>query len=134
MTDCLLERASRGGGLAGLTTKEGLHGFTEILYAYSSCCANNGQVMAGLNGNLLFYNSTTISVMLAGRFGLAVPALTLAGRLARQGRRAEHAGTLPSDSLLFAITALSTAVLIVLLSLLPALAMGPMIEHFQVYR
>jgi K+-transporting ATPase ATPase A chain len=122
------------GGLAGLTTNTGPHGFTEILYAYASCCANNGQAMAGLNSDTLFYNITTIPVMLAGRFGLAIPALALAGRLARQGRRSEHAGTLPSDSWLFATVAISSAVLIVLLSFLPALALGPLIEHIQMYR
>ena len=118
-------------GLAGLSTNTGPHGFTEILYAYGSCCANNGQAMAGLNANLLFYNLTTIPVMLAGRFGLAIPALALAGRLARQGRRAQHAGTLPPDSMLFATVAVSSAVLIVLLSFLPALALGPLLEYFQ---
>jgi len=69
--------------------------------------------------------------MLAGRVGLAIPALALAGRLAAQGRRSQHAGTLPSDSFLFATVAVSSAVLIVLLSFLPALVMGPMLEYFQ---
>ena len=118
-------------GLAGLSTNSGPHGFTEILYAYSSCCANNGQAMAGLDANSLFYNLTTVPVMLAGRFGLAIPALALAGRLAAQGRRSQHVGTLPSDSLLLATVAVSAAVLIVLLSFLPALALGPLLEHFQ---
>jgi len=119
------------GGLAGLSTNGGPHGFTEILYAYSSCCANNGQAMAGLNANLPFYNVTTVPVMLAGRFGLAIPAVALAGRLAAQGRRSQHVGTLPSDSLLLATVAVSAAVLIVLLSFLPALALGPLLEYFQ---
>jgi K+-transporting ATPase ATPase A chain len=119
------------GGLAGLGTNTGPHAFSEILYACSSCCANNGQAMGGLNANLPFYNLMMIPVMLAGRFGLAIPALALAGRLAAQGRRAEHAGTLPSDSPMLAFVAISAAVLIVLLSFLPALAMGPLIEHFQ---
>ncbi|MGD0388719.1 MAG: potassium-transporting ATPase subunit KdpA [Tepidisphaeraceae bacterium] len=120
-------------GLAGLSTNSGPHGFTEILYAYSSCCANNGQAMAGLNANSPFYNLTTVPVMLAGRFALAIPALALAGRLANQGRRSQHAGTLPSDSLLLATVAVSAAVLIVLLSFLPALALGPLLEHFQLH-
>jgi K+-transporting ATPase ATPase A chain len=121
-------------GLAGLTTNGGSHGFTEILYAYSSCCANNGQAMAGLNANSLFYNLTTVPVMVAGRFDLAIPALALAGRLATQGRRSEHAGTLPSDSLLFAMVAASSAILIVLLSFIPALVLGPVLELFQFSR
>jgi potassium-transporting ATPase potassium-binding subunit len=118
-------------GLAGLSTNTGPHGFTEILYAYSSCCANNGQAMAGLNTNTLFYNLTTVPVMLAGRIGLAIPALALAGRLAAQGRRSQHVGTLPSDSLLLATVAVASAVFLVLLSFLPALVMGPMLEYFQ---
>jgi K+-transporting ATPase ATPase A chain len=120
-----------GGGLVGLSTNSGPHGFTEILYAYASCCANNGQVMGGLNTNTIFYNLTTIPVMLAGRVGLAIPALALAGRLAAQGRRSQHAGTLPSDSLLLATVAVSSAVLIVLLSFLPAVVMGPLLEYFK---
>ncbi len=71
-------------GLAGLTTNGGPHGFTEVLYAYASCCANNGQAMAGLSANTPFYNVTTPAVMMLGRFGLAIPALALAGRLARR--------------------------------------------------
>ena len=69
--------------------------------------------------------------MLAGRFGLAVPALALAGQFGAQGRRSQHAGTLPSDSLLFAAVAVSSAILIVLLSFVPALAMGPVLEKFK---
>jgi K+-transporting ATPase ATPase A chain len=121
------------GGLAGLTTNGGPHGLTEILYTYSSCCANNGQAMAGLSANSAFYDLTTVPVMLAGRFGLAIPALALAGRLATQGRRSQHAGTVPSDSLLFATVAISAAVLIVLLSFLPALVLGPVVEHFLLH-
>ena len=121
-------------GLAGLGTNDGPHGFTEILYAYASCCANNGQAMAGLSSNSPFYNLTTIPVMLVGRFGLAIPALALAGRVAAQGRRAEHVGTLPSDSPLLGVVMLGSAVLIVLLAFLPALALGPVLEHFTLYR
>jgi K+-transporting ATPase ATPase A chain len=119
------------GGLAGLTTNSGPRGLTEILYAYASCCANNGQTLGGLSANSLFYNLTTVPVMLAGRFGMAIPALALSGRFALRGRRAQHAGTLPSDSLLLAVVAVSAAVLIVLLTFLPALALGPVAEHLQ---
>jgi K+-transporting ATPase ATPase A chain len=122
------------GGLAGLTTNGGSRGLTEILYAYTSCCANNGQTLGGLNANSLFYNLTTVPVMLAGRFGMAIPALALSGRLAMRGRRAQHAGTLASDSFILAVVALSAAVLIVLLTFLPALALGPVAEHLQLPR
>jgi K+-transporting ATPase ATPase A chain len=124
---------STTGGLAGLGTNDGAHGFTEIIYAYASCCANNGQAMAGLNSNSLFYNLTTIPVMLIGRFGLAIPAIALAGRFAAQGRRSEHSGTLSADSITLGGMMIASAVLIVLLSFLPALALGPVLEHFNLH-
>jgi K+-transporting ATPase ATPase A chain len=120
-------------GLAGLTTNTGPHGLSEVLFAYASCCANNGQTMAGLSVNSPFYNVTTAIAMLAGRFGLAVPALALAGALAHQGRRVATAGTLPSDSLLFAVVAVGSAVIIGALNFLPAMAVGPALEHFLMH-
>jgi K+-transporting ATPase ATPase A chain len=116
-------------GRAGLVTNVGSRGFTEIIFAYASCMANNGQNMAGLSANSVFYNLTTIVAMLAGRFVLAALALWLAGRLARQGRKAETVGTLPSDTLTFGVLVLGTVVLIGALSFLPALALGPIAEH-----
>src|SRR5215472_13843185 len=85
-------------GLAGLSTNTGPHGFTEILYAYTSCIANNGQNFAGLSANTPFFNISTVLAMMVGRFGLAVPALALAGRFAQQRSRPVTAGTLPTDS------------------------------------
>ena len=120
-------------GLGGLTTNTGPHGLTEVLFAYTSCCANNGQTMAGLSANTPFYNATTVVAMLAGRFGLAVPALALAGSLARQGRRDATRGTLPSDSVLFAVVAVGSAVIIGALNFLPAVALGPALEHFLLH-
>jgi K+-transporting ATPase ATPase A chain len=116
-------------GRAGLVTNDGARGFTEILFAYASCMANNGQTMAGLNANSVFYNLTTAVAMLAGRFGLAGLALSLAGRFARQGRKAETIGTLPSDTLTFGVLVLGTVLLVGALSFLPALALGPIVEH-----
>src|SRR5262249_60605547 len=69
-------------GTAGLTTNSGPHGLSEIVFAYTSSFANNGQNFAGLNANTPFYNITTALAMMVGRFGLAIPALALAGRLA----------------------------------------------------
>ena len=86
-------------GLAGLTTNTGAHGFTEILFAYASCFANNGQTMASLNANNLFYNMTTIVAMLAGRYALAILALALAGRFASMSRRPPGPGTMPRTRL-----------------------------------
>jgi K+-transporting ATPase ATPase A chain len=120
-------------GLAGLTTNSGPHGFTEILFGYASCMANNGQSMAGLSANTPFYNVTTAAVMIIGRFGLAVPALALAGRLAQQGRRVTTAGSLPDDSFLFAVVVLGSALLIGGLNFLPALALGPLVEYFSMF-
>jgi len=120
-----------GPGLAGLTTNSGPHGFTEILYAYTSSFANNGQSFAGLSANSPFYNVTTAVAMVLGRFGLAIPALALAGRFAQQGRRPMDAGELPTDSLLFASVIIGTALIVVALTYLPALALGPIIEHLR---
>jgi K+-transporting ATPase ATPase A chain len=116
-------------GRAGLTTNRGPHGFTEIIFAYASCVANNGQSFAGLSANSPFYNITTGIAMMVGRFGLAIPALALAGRFAAQRRRPVTQGTFPTDSLSFAILLLGTALIIGGLSYYAALALGPIMEH-----
>jgi K+-transporting ATPase ATPase A chain len=116
-------------GLAGLTANGGAHGFTEILYAYASCFANNGQAFAGLNANTPFYNVTTMIAMWAGRFLLAIPALALAGKFAYQRRRAITTATLPTDTLLFASVIAGTALIVTGLSFFPALALGPVVEQ-----
>src|SRR5262249_47043131 len=90
-------------GRAGLTTNGGPRGFTEVLFAYASCVANNGQTMAGLNANSVFYNLTTAVAMMAGRFGLIGLALALAGRFAAQGRKPATIGTLPCDTVTFGL-------------------------------
>ena len=118
-------------GLAGLTTNTGPHGLTEILNAYASSMANNGQTFASLNANSLFYNSTTAIVMLLGRFGLAIPALVLAGLFAKQTSRPMTPGKLRTDSALFAIVVIFTALLVVGLVYFAALALGPIIEQLR---
>jgi potassium-transporting ATPase potassium-binding subunit len=118
-------------GLAGLTTNSGPHGLTEILYAYTSSFANNGQAFAGLSANSPFYNGTTAVVMLLGRFGLAIPALALAGLFARQTKRPMTPGKFQTDSFLFAAVIIGTAILVVAVTYLPALALGPIVEHLQ---
>ena len=120
-------------GLAG-PSSDGPHGFTEVFYAYTSCFANNGQTFAGLNGNTPFYNTTMAVAMMAGRFALAIPALALAGLFARQGRRAPTTGTLPTDTLQFASLIIGTAIIVVGLCFLPALALGPVVEHLLMPR
>ncbi len=118
-------------GLVGLVTNGGTRGFTEVLFAYASSMANNGQNMAGLNANSVFYNVTTAIAMLAGRFGLAVLALALAGRFAAQRRWPTTSGTLPSDSATFGALVLGTILLVGALCFLPALALGPIAEALR---
>jgi potassium-transporting ATPase potassium-binding subunit len=120
-------------GLAGLTTNAGPHGFTEILFAYASCFANNGQNMAGLNTNSAFYNLTTIIAMLSGRFILSILALALAGRFATMGHRKSSVGTMPSGGFPFGLLLAATAILLGALNFLPALALGPLVEHFSIH-
>jgi K+-transporting ATPase ATPase A chain len=117
-------------GRAGLSTNSGPHGLSEVLFAYASCMANNGQTMAGLNANSPFYNLTTTIPMLAGRFGLTWLGLLLAGRFAAQRIKPAGAGTLPCDTPMFATLVLGTIILIGALSFIPALALGPIVEHF----
>lgn len=119
-------------GLAGLTTNQGAHGFTEILFAYASAFANNGQNFAGLSANSPFYNNMTAIAMMLGRFGLAIPALALAGSFASAPRReGAEVGTVPTSSLLFGGVMISTAVIVGALSFFPALALGPIVEHLS---
>ncbi|MCC6627220.1 MAG: potassium-transporting ATPase subunit KdpA [Chloroflexi bacterium] len=118
-----------GPGLAGLTTNDGPHGFTEILYAFTSSVANNGQSFAGLTANSPFYNITTTLAMMVGRFGLGISALALAGHLAAQPRRPPTSGTLPTDTALFGGVLAGTAIIVGALSAFPALALGPIVEH-----
>jgi K+-transporting ATPase ATPase A chain len=115
-------------GRAGIGANPGPRGLTEVIYAYASSMANNGQTLASLNADSLFYNLTTAVAMLAGRFGLAALALTLAGRFAAQPRSAESPGTLPSDTVQFGILVLSTILIVGGLNFMPALALGPILE------
>ncbi len=121
-------------GLSGLVTNTGTHGFTEILFAFASANANNGQNFAGLNANSVFYNLTTAITMMVGRFGLAIPALGLAGLFAAQQPTPDSAGTLPTHSWSFAILLTFTALIVSALSYFPALALGPLLEHLTMVR
>ena len=116
-------------GLSGLTVNSGPHGFTEILFAYTSCFANNGQSFAGLSANTPFYNLTTASAMMVGRFGLAIPALAFAALFARQRNTPSSVGTLPTHSFAFGVLLTTCLITMVALSYLPALALGPVLER-----
>jgi K+-transporting ATPase ATPase A chain len=118
-------------GRAGLTTNDGPRGFTEVLFAYASCMANNGQTMAGLGANSVFYNLTTSVAMAAGRFGLAALAILLAGRLAAQGRSPETIGSMPCDTPTFGALVLGSVTLVGALCFLPALVLGPIAEYLR---
>ena len=116
-------------GLSGLTVNSGPHGLTTIVFAYASCFANNGQAFGGLSANTVFYNVTTAFAMVAGRFGLAIPALAFAGLFARQRKTPVTAGTLPTDSLPFGIFLIVCLVIVTALSYLPVLTVGPVLER-----
>jgi len=116
-------------GLSGLTINGGPHGFTEILFAYTSCFANNGQSFAGLSANTPFYNLTTALAMIVGRFGLAIPALGFAGLFGRQRNTPSSSGTLPTHSFVFGVLLTICLIVMVALSYLPALALGPALER-----
>ena len=115
-------------GRAAIAVNPGPHGLTEVLFAFASSMANNGQAMASLNVDTPFYNVTTAIAMLAGRFALTALALALAGRLAAQGRLATSSGTVSSDSVAFGGLVLATMLIIGALSFFPALALGPINE------
>jgi potassium-transporting ATPase potassium-binding subunit len=121
-------------GLSGLTVNTGPHGFAEILFAYTSCFANNGQSFAGLSANTPFYNLTTALAMMVGRFGLAIPALALAALFGRQRNTPSTSGTLPTHSLVFGVLLTTCLIVMVALSYLPALALGPVLERLLLGR
>jgi K+-transporting ATPase ATPase A chain len=107
----------------------GPHGFSEILYAFTSQGNNNGSAFAGLGANNPFYNITGGLAMLLSRYWLAVPTLALAGSLVRKKRVPASAGTLPTHTPLFAVWLIGIVILVAALNFIPALALGPMVEH-----
>ncbi len=108
----------------------GPHGLSEMLYAFSSGAGNNGSAFAGLNANNAWWNTMLGLDMLLGRFGMMVPLLALAGSLARKKTVPAGAGTFPVSGLTFVILLVGTVVLVGALTFLPALALGPVVEHF----
>ncbi|WDT75521.1 MAG: potassium-transporting ATPase subunit KdpA [Candidatus Manganitrophus sp.] len=109
----------------------GAHGFSEVLYAFTSMGNNNGSAFAGLGANTPFYNLTGSFAMLVGRFWLAVPTLALAGSLAKKKRLPIGVGTLPTHTPLFIAWLIGVIVIVGALTFFPALALGPIAEHFQ---
>ncbi|KWZ42319.1 ATPase [Burkholderia savannae] len=117
-------------GVAGVANP-GPHGFSEILYAYSSAANNNGSAFAGLSVNTPFYNVTLAIAMWFGRLGTIIPVLAIAGSLADKKRIAVTAGTLPTHGPLFVVLLLGTVLLVGALTYVPALALGPVVEHLM---
>ncbi|AXQ29528.1 potassium-transporting ATPase subunit KdpA [Solimonas sp. K1W22B-7] len=116
-------------GLAGLQDK-GPHGFGEILYAFTSAAANNGSAFAGLTANAPFYDTTLGIAMLLGRFAIIVPMLAIAGSLAAKTTVAPSAGTFPTNNGLFVALLVGVVLIVGGLTFFPALALGPIAEHF----
>lgn len=121
------------GALTDGTNNSGPHGFSEILYAYSSCTGNNGSAFAGIGANTPWYNATLGLATLFGRFAMIVPILAMAGSLAGKKRVASSAGTFPVSGPLFTTLLVGTVLLVGALTFFPALSLGPIIEHFMMH-
>jgi K+-transporting ATPase ATPase A chain len=109
----------------------GAHGFSEILYAYSSATGNNGSAFAGLSANTPFYNTTLGLAMYFGRFFIKIPVLALAGGLAAKKLVPSGAGTLPTHTPLFVAMLVGVILIVGALTFIPALALGPFVEHLM---
>ena len=115
-------------GTAGPLNK-GPHGFSEILYAFSSQTGNNGSAFAGLTGNTPFYNVTGGFAMLIGRYGMIVPILALAGSMAAKRRVAPSLGTFPTTGVLWSVLLIGVVIIVGALTFFPALSLGPIVEQ-----
>lgn len=119
-------------GKAGIANP-GAHGFSEILYAFTSAANNNGSAFAGLSANTPFYNTMLAIAMWFGRFAMIVPILAVAGSLAGKQRLEPNAGTMPTHGPLFVALLVGVVVLVGVLNYVPALALGPIVEHLQLF-
>jgi K+-transporting ATPase ATPase A chain len=117
-------------GRAGIFNP-GPHGFSEVLYAFSSTGNNNGSAFGGINANTPFYNLALAVAMLIGRYAVAVPVLAIAGSLARKKSIPAGSGTLPTHGPLFVSLLVGVVILVGALTFVPALALGPVIEHLR---
>ncbi|MDQ0073798.1 K+-transporting ATPase ATPase A chain [Variovorax boronicumulans] len=122
-----------GAGKAGIANP-GAHGFSEILYALTSAANNNGSAFAGLSANTPFYNGLLGLAMWLGRFAMIVPVLAIAGSLAAKKRLPVTSGTLPTHGPLFVFLLIGTVLLVGLLNYVPALALGPIVEHLVLWK
>ncbi|MBK9039766.1 MAG: potassium-transporting ATPase subunit KdpA [Bdellovibrionales bacterium] len=116
-------------GLSSLANK-GPHGLSEILYAFTSAAGNNGSAFAGLNANTPYYNVMLALAMLIGRFVVIIPALAIAGQLVKKKSSPLTAGTFATDTPIFGVLLVGVIVIVGALTFLPALSLGPIVEHF----
>ncbi|MDZ4360221.1 MAG: potassium-transporting ATPase subunit KdpA, partial [Variovorax sp.] len=124
---------SAGAGKVGIANP-GAHGFSEVLYALTSAANNNGSAFAGLSANTPFYNGLLGLAMWLGRFAMIVPVLAIAGALAAKKRLPVTSGTLPTHGPLFVFLLIGTVLLVGLLNYVPALALGPIVEHLVLWK
>jgi K+-transporting ATPase ATPase A chain len=110
----------------------GAHGFSEVLYAFSSASNNNGSAFAGLGTNTLFYNIALGLTMFFARYWLAIPALAIAGSLVQKKSVPVTAGTLPTHTPLFVFLLIAVVIIVGALSFFPALSLGPIVEHLMI--
>ena len=120
-------------GLATIWNTGGPHGFSEVLYAFSSAANNNGSAFAGLGANTIFYNTALGICMFFARYWLIVPALAIAGSLVQKKKVPASAGTLPTHTPLFIAWLIGVIMIVGALSFIPALALGPIVEHLMVF-
>jgi K+-transporting ATPase ATPase A chain len=119
------------GATTGNLNNSGAHGFSEILYAYASGTGNNGSAFAGITANTPWYNVTIGLAMLIGRFLMIIPLLAMAGALAKKAHVPASSGTFPTDTPTFAALLVGVVVIVGALTYIPGLALGPIVEHFQ---
>jgi K+-transporting ATPase ATPase A chain len=126
-----LEYVAENGEVKSCLNNPGAHGFSEVLYAFTSATNNNGSAFAGLSGDNPFYNIALGIAMFIGRFGVIIPVLAVAGSLARKKYTPPGAGTLATHTPLFVLFLVGTILLVGALNFVPALALGPLVEHLQ---
>src|SRR6185295_1951559 len=120
------------GGPVG-TSNPGPHGFSQMLYAVSSSAGNNGSAFAGLSANTPFWNTLLAVAMFVGRFFIIIPVLALAGSLAAKTAVPITSGTLPTHTPLFVVLLICVVLVVGALTFVPALALGPIVEHLNLY-
>lgn len=119
--------------LSSLANK-GPHGFSEMLYAFTSAAANNGSAFAGLSANTLYYNLMLATAMFIGRFAIIIPVLAVAGSLAQKKYSPPSAGTFETDTTLFAVLLVGVIIIVGALTFLPGLSLGPIVEHLMMIK